>query len=174
MANPIIKNIEQIINHFDANHSREGLKDTPKRYYKFLKEFLNPKPFNFTIFDSEGYNNPIICKDISFFSLCEHHLAPFYGVAHVAYIPDGKIVGLSKIPRLVDKCARSFQNQERITKQICNELEEALKPKGVAVILEAEHLCMAMRGIQKIGVKTRTIDFRGDFKKDDLQSLIFS
>lgn len=128
---------------------REGLIDTPKRYVKFLKQFTNPEKFNFTTFENEGNDEMIIVKDIPFYSLCEHHLAPFFGTGHIAYIPGERIVGLSKIPRVLDLYARKPQNQERITQQVATYLMDQLKPKGVAVVLNARHLCVEMRGVEK-------------------------
>lgn len=145
---------------------REGLKETPKRYVKFLKEFLSPPEFNFTTFDSEGYDQMIVQTNIPFYSLCEHHLAPFFGVGHIAYLPDKKIVGLSKLARTLDHYARRFQNQERITQQIANRLQEELSPKGVAVVLKAQHLCMAMRGVKKHDTWTTTSKMVGVFDMD--------
>jgi len=157
--------VEDIISLFDDNN-REGLRDTPKRYIDALYQFLNPEPFEFTTFENEGNDQMITLTDIPFYSLCEHHLAPFFGVAHVAYIPTSRIVGLSKIPRTVDKFARAFQNQERITQQIADYLQEELNPRGVAVILKARHLCIEMRGIQKPGVHTTTSAMKGVFETD--------
>ncbi len=159
------KHIEQVIRYFD-NGNREGLKDTPKRYIKFLKEFLSPKDFNFTTFDGEGTDEMIVQSNIPFYSLCEHHLAPFFGVAHIAYIPNGRIVGLSKLARTVELYTRRFQNQERITTQIAERLDNELKPLGVGIILEAQHLCMAMRGVKKHDVYTTTSKMIGPFKED--------
>lgn len=145
---------------------REGLKDTPKRYTKFMKEFCNPEPFEFTTFEGEGYDEMIIVKDIPFYSLCEHHLAPFFGVGHIAYIPDNnRIVGLSKIPRTLDMFARRPQNQERISMQVAEFLMENLKAKGVGVILEARHMCVEMRGVKKSGCMTQTSALLGCFKE---------
>lgn len=161
----IQENVLRIIQYFD-NSNRDGLQDTPKRYIKFLKEFLNPPKFNFTVFDSEGYDQMIIVKDIPFYSLCEHHIAPFFGIGHIAYIPNDKIVGISKLPRTLELYSRRLQNQERITKQVAERLMEELKPKGVAVVLKAEHLCMAMRGVKKPNCKTITSELTGAFKDD--------
>lgn len=161
--------VRSLIEAFDKDPGREGLRDTPKRYVKFLTEFLqHGKEFNMTVFDSEGMDEMIIESNIPFYSLCEHHLAPFFGTATIAYIPDGKIVGLSKLPRVLDYYARGFQNQERITMQVADRLQDELKPKGVAVIIKAQHLCVAMRGIQKHGVVTTTSAMRGVFKEDAL------
>lgn len=145
---------------------REGLLETPKRYVKFLKQFTNPEPFNFTTFKNEGNDEMIIVKDIPFYSLCEHHLAPFFGVGHIAYIPGEKIVGLSKIPRTLDLIARKPQNQERITQDVANYLMKMLQPKGVAVVLNARHLCVEMRGVEKAGCNTITSAMLGVFKTE--------
>ncbi len=155
--------VRTVLSGFD-NVEREGLKDTPKRYIKFLNEFINKdKEFNFTSFDAEGMSQMIVQTNIPFYSLCEHHLAPFFGVAHVAYIPDGKIVGLSKLARTVDYYARNFQNQERITKQVAERLQKELNPQGVAVVIKAQHLCMAMRGVKKHDTWTTTSEMLGTF-----------
>lgn len=154
-----------VIDCFDDSQ-REGLRDTPKRYIKFLEEFLTPEPFLFTTFDSEGMDEMITQSNIPFYSLCEHHLAPFFGTAIVAYIPNKKIVGLSKIARTVDLYARAFQNQERLTMQIANRLQSELDPVGVAVQIKAQHLCMAMRGIKKHDTHTITTRLTGAFKDD--------
>lgn len=146
--------------------TREGLRDTPKRYTKFLEEFLSPPKFNMTTFDAEGYDQMIVINNIPFYSLCEHHLAPFTGVGHIAYIPNDRLVGLSKIPRTLEMFARRFQNQERITQQVAEYLEDHLKPKGVAVVLTAKHLCVEMRGVQKHGVMTSTSKMTGVFLED--------
>lgn len=159
-------NFREIINAFDTNSKREGLEDTPKRYLKFLNEFCNPEPFDFTVFESEGYDEMIIESNIPFFSLCEHHTCPFFGVGHIAYIPNNKVVGISKLARALDWHSRGFQNQERITKQVCELIEEELKPKGVAVLLKAQHTCMSMRGIKKHDTWTITSALRGAFKND--------
>jgi len=161
----IEENVLRILEYFD-NPNREGLKETPKRYIKFLKEFLNPPEFNFTTFDAEGTDEMIVQKDIPFHSLCEHHLAPFFGVAHLAYIPNGKIVGLSKLARTVELYSRNFQNQERITTQIAERLMKELDAKGVAVVLKAQHMCMSMRGVKKPNVPTITSKMMGLFKDD--------
>jgi GTP cyclohydrolase I len=149
------------------NPEREGLKDTPRRYIKFLDEFHNQgKDFKFTTFETEGANEMIIQKGIRFYSLCEHHLAPFFGEAIVAYIPDKKIVGLSKLARCVDFYARNFQNQERITMQIAQRIQDELNPLGVAVVLKAKHFCMEMRGIKTHGAETTTRKLIGLFETD--------
>jgi GTP cyclohydrolase I len=158
---------QQILLQLGEDVNREGLIETPKRYIKFMKEFLTPKEFNFTTFDAEGTDEMIIQTNIPFYSLCEHHTAPFFGVANVAYIPSGKIVGLSKLARCVDLYANHFQNQERITTQIAERLQYELNPKGVAVTLKAQHLCMCMRGVKKHDTWTQTSKMIGFFKSDD-------
>jgi len=142
---------------------REGLRDTPKRYLNFLAEFISPPAFNFTTFENEGADDMIAQTEIPFYSLCEHHLAPFFGVAAVGYIPKGRIVGLSKLARTVGHFAGRLQNQERITKQIADLLEEKLKPEGVAVVLRARHLCVEMRGVKAAGTVTTTSRMNGAF-----------
>jgi len=158
---------KQILIQLGENAEREGLKETPKRYIKFLKEFLESKEFNFTCFDGEGTDEMIIQKNIPFYSLCEHHTAPFFGTANIAYIPNGKIVGLSKLARTVDLYANRFQNQERITTQIAERLQTELNPLGVAVTLNAQHLCMCMRGVKKHDTWTMTSKLLGNFKTDE-------
>lgn len=152
--------VKKLLSRFD-NPEREGLRDTPRRYIAFLEEFLSPPEFEFTVFDKEGYDQMIIQTDIPFYSLCEHHLSPFFGVGHIAYVPNEKIVGLSKLARVLEMFARRFQNQERITKQTADFLIENLKPKGVAVVVRAQHLCMAMRGIKKHDTWTITSELSG-------------
>jgi len=156
-----------ILEHLGEDTNREGLKDTPKRYIKFMREFLEPKEFNFTTFDAEGTDEMILQTNIPFYSICEHHTAPFFGTADVAYIPNEKIVGLSKLARTVDLYANRFQNQERITTQIAERLQLELNPKGVAVHLKAQHLCMCMRGVKKHDTWTSTSKLLGAFKEDE-------
>lgn len=163
---PVEDNFVRILQYLGEDPTREGLKDTPKRYIKFMKEFLEPKVFNFTSFDAEGTDEMIIQTNIPFYSLCEHHTAPFFGTAAVAYIPDKKIVGLSKLARTVDLFANRFQNQERITTQIAEKLQQELNPQGVAVSLKAQHLCMCMRGVKKHDTWTTTTKLLGLFKAD--------
>jgi GTP cyclohydrolase I len=158
---------QQILEQLGEDVTRDGLIETPKRYVKFMREFLEPKQFNFTTFDAEETDEMIIQTNIPFYSLCEHHTAPFFGVANVAYIPSGKIVGLSKLARTVDFYANRFQNQERITTQIAQRIQEELNPKGVAVTLKAQHLCMCMRGVKKHDTWTQTSKMIGVFKSDD-------
>lgn len=163
---PAEENIARLLQALGEDITREGLRETPKRYVKFMREFLEPKEFNFTTFDSEGADEMIVQTNIPFYSLCEHHLAPFFGVANVAYIPNGKIVGLSKLARTVDLYANRLQNQERITSQIAERLVKELNPLGVAVTMKAQHLCMNMRGVKKHDTWTTTSKLIGVFKND--------
>lgn len=157
--------VTRILQSIGEDTKREGLLETPKRHIKYLREFLSEQKFEITMFEKESYDEMIIVKDINFYSLCEHHLLPFFGTASVAYIPNKKIVGLSKIPRIVDKFTRRLQNQERITTQIAEFINEILQPKGVAVILKARHMCMEMRGIKKTA-DTITSKLLGYFMDD--------
>lgn len=157
-----------IIAAFDSDPEREGLTQTPKRYIKFLEEFLSPPAFEVTTFTNEGKGSSMVTQSgIQFYSLCEHHMVPFFGTASIGYIPGERIVGLSKLARILDHAARRFQNQERITEQVADILEEQLKPRGVAVLLKARHLCVEMRGIRKPGTETTTSVFRGDLDRPD-------
>ena len=150
---------------------RQGLKKTPKRVqasYEYLTSGYSQKVqevINAAVFDEE-YDEMVVMKDLDLYSLCEHHLLPFYGKCHVAYIPKGKIIGLSKIPRIVNIFARRLQVQERLTHQIAECLKEALRPHGVAVIIEAFHLCMAMRGVEKQNATCVTSAMLGVFRSD--------
>jgi len=152
--------------------AREGLALTPKRVessFKFLTRGYKQdieKVLNGAIYE-EDYDEMVVVKDIDLFSLCEHHLLPFYGKAHVAYLPDGKIIGLSKIPRVVDVFARRLQVQERLTGQVADCLMQRLKPKGVAVVIEAFHLCMAMRGVEKKDAYCVTSSMQGSFRTNE-------
>lgn len=158
---------QQILKYLGEDITREGLKETPRRYIKWMREFLCPVEFNFTAFDSEGLDEMIVQTNIPFYSLCEHHTAPFFGTADIAYIPNKKIVGLSKLARTLDLYANRFQNQERITQQIASRLMLELEPKGVAVHLKAQHLCMCMRGVRKHDTWTSTTKLIGAFKDDE-------
>jgi len=150
---------------------REGLKKTPERFEKsisFLTQGYKQDPrevLRSAIFH-EQYDEMVTVKDIDIFSMCEHHMLPFFGKAHVAYIPDGRIVGLSKVARVVDVFARRLQVQERLTDQIAEALDEALAPRGVGVVLEASHFCMMMRGVEKQSSRTLTSALRGVFRED--------
>src|SRR3954447_21760969 len=139
-----------------------GLKDTPRRVADAYVELLTPRPFRATTFpNDERYDELIVARAIPFHSLCMHHLLPFHGVAHVAYLPGERIIGLSKLGRVVELFARELQIQERLTVQIADWLDEHLAPRGVGVVLEAEHLCMSLRGVQKLGARTLTSALHG-------------
>lgn len=142
--------------------SSQGTADTPRRIARMLAELLTPRPFNPTTFPNEdGYDELVLVRDIPFVSLCEHHMLPFQGVAHVGYLPGDRIIGLSKLARLVHYFARSLQVQERLTKQVADWLRDALSPKGVGVVLVAEHQCMTIRGVQAAGSRTVTSTMYG-------------
>ncbi|MCH1453567.1 MAG: GTP cyclohydrolase I FolE [Flavobacteriaceae bacterium] len=168
-------NFSKIIDLLGEDNEREGLEKTPMRAAKAMK-FLtegyekDPKQILQSAMFSEDYNEMVIVKDIELYSLCEHHMLPFFGKAHIAYIPNGKIVGLSKIPRVVDVFARRLQVQERLTEQILDCINDTLQPKGVAVVIEASHMCMMMRGVQKQNSTTTTSGFRGTFKETDTRN----
>ncbi len=165
------KNYRRIIQLIGENISREGLDKTPERVAKAMQFLLqgyktDPVKILESAIFKEDYRQMVIVKDIEIYSLCEHHLLPFFGKAHVAYIPNGTITGLSKIARVVDVFARRLQVQERLTLQIKECIQDTLKPLGVAVVIEAQHLCMQMRGIQKQHSITTTSDFTGAFQKN--------
>src|SRR4051812_26788558 len=150
-----------------ADVTDESLKDTPRRMAAAYAEMLTPEPFNATTFPNDGeYDELVLVRDIPFHSLCEHHLLPFVGVAHVGYIPGGRIVGLSKMARVVDHFARDLQVQERLTTQVANWFQRELSPKGVGVVLEAEHTCMSLRGATKPGTSTVTSALQGLVRDD--------
>lgn len=157
-----------LLKRIGENPNREGLIDTPKRWVKWMNEFLNPKDreFKLTTFDAEGMDEMIIVDNIPFYSFCEHHIAPIVGYGHIAYIPNKKIAGLSKLPRTLDMFAHRLQNQERITMQTAQYLMEHLDPKGVAVSLTARHFCMEMRGVKKHDTWTTTTKLTGVFQSD--------
>jgi GTP cyclohydrolase I len=162
---------KEILRLIGENPDREGLEMTPLRVAKAIQFFtqgysLDPKEILSSAKFREDYREMVIVKDIEIYSLCEHHMVPFIGKAHVAYIPDKYITGLSKIARVVDIYARRLQVQERLTMQIKEAINDTLKPLGVAVVIEAQHLCMAMRGVQKQNSVTTTSDFVGAFERD--------
>lgn len=168
--------VKSFLNLLGNDIKREGLLDTPKRYVKFMNEFLNPPDFVFRVFDNDKGDQMVIVKNIPFYSLCEHHIAPFFGVAHIAYLPSKKIVGLSKLPRVLDMFARRLQNQERIGNQVADFIfnNKDLKAKGVGVVLEARHMCMEMRGVEKSGCSTITSALRGNFMQQKVKEEFFS
>lgn len=150
-----------------ADTSREGLADTPARVARMYAELLTPEPFQLTTFENDGgYDELVLVRDIPFSSLCEHHLLPFHGVAHVGYLPGDRILGLSKLARVVGFYARRLQVQERMTGQIADALRDALQPRGVGVVLEAEHLCMSIRGVRAPGTRTVTSALYGLLRDD--------
>lgn len=159
--------------------SREGLADTPRRVAKAYKEFYkgyaeDPRHILDRVFEEvEGYRDMILVRDIPFYSHCEHHMVPFVGKAHIGYYPSKGVVGLSKLARIVDVYARRLQTQETMTAQIADVIEEVLEPRGVAVLVEAEHMCMSMRGVQKQGSSTMTSQYRGIFRDDTAEQVRF-
>lgn len=163
--------VRSILEAIGEDPDREGLKDTPKRVAKMYEELFwglnkDPKEYFETIFNEE-HEELVLVKDIPFYSMCEHHLVPFYGHAHIAYLPkSGKVAGLSKLARAVEAVSKRPQLQERITAQVADTILERLDPNGVFVVLEAEHMCMTMRGVKKPGSKTVTMATRGLFKED--------
>lgn len=170
--------IRTLLQALGEDPDREGLLKTPLRMEKTFRFLTQGYRENLAqIFHgarfAESYDEMVLVKDIDFFSLCEHHLIPFFGKTHVAYIPDGRIVGLSKIPRLVDALSRRLQVQERLTCQIAETLQEHLKPKGVAVVMEAQHLCTMMRGVQKQNTRMTTSSMLGIFRSDSKTRMEF-
>jgi GTP cyclohydrolase I len=150
-----------------ADVEADPLRETPRRVADALAELLTAQPFRATTFpNDEGYDELVVARAIPFHSLCMHHLLPFHGVAHVAYLPDERIIGLSKLGRVVELFARDLQIQERLTTQVADWLERELRPKGVGVVVEAEHLCMSLRGVQKLGATTVTSALRGLVRDD--------
>jgi GTP cyclohydrolase IA len=150
-----------------ADPDAPGLADTPRRMAEAYAELLTPVPFEPTTFpNTDGYDELVVAGSIPFHSLCEHHLLPFHGVAHVGYLPGDRIIGLSKLARVVELFARDLQVQERMTQQIADWLDERLEPRGVGVVLEAEHLCMSLRGVQKQGSRTVTSALHGLVRED--------
>jgi GTP cyclohydrolase I len=164
--------VRTLLRYIGEDPDREGLQDTPRRVIKSYAELFSgygqdpEEALGRTFEEVAGYDNIVFVKDIPFFSHCEHHMVPIIGKAHVAYLPDGRVLGLSKIARTIDIFARRLQTQETMTAQIANAIDEILQPKGVAVLIEADHMCMAMRGVQKIGATTMTTTFTGTFKHD--------
>lgn len=179
------KNIESLKEHYSKvleligeDPSREGLIKTPERVAKAMQFLTQGYEMNATeilqsAMFSEDYSQMVLVKEIEFYSLCEHHLLPFFGKAHIAYIPDGNIVGLSKLPRVLDAFSRRLQVQERLTNEIRDCIQDTLKPKGVAVVMEARHLCMQMRGVEKQSSLTTTSAFSGAFLESEKTRLEF-
>lgn len=166
----LVKKYRKIIDELGEDTEREGLIKTPERAAKAMQFLthgydLDPAEILKSAMFAEDYNEMVIVKDIEVYSLCEHHILPFFGKAHIAYIPNGHIVGLSKMPRIVDAFARRLQVQERLTQQILNCIQDTLQPQGVAIVIEAQHMCMMMRGVQKQNSMTTTSAFTGEFHK---------
>lgn len=171
LVEEIASKYKTILTDIGENPQREGLLKTPERVAKAIQYLthgydLNPREILKSALFKEDYSQMVIVKDIEVYSLCEHHLLPFFGKAHIAYIPNGHIVGLSKLPRVVDAFARRLQVQERLTNEIRDCIQETLNPTGVAVVMECSHLCMQMRGVQKQNSVTTTSAFTGEFLKD--------
>ncbi|HAU39393.1 MAG: GTP cyclohydrolase I, GTP cyclohydrolase I [Candidatus Peregrinibacteria bacterium GW2011_GWF2_43_17] len=164
------KMLKKFFTEIGDDPNREGLIETPKRVEKMAEKLFggykqDPKSV-FKTFDGENYDEMIVVKNIEFYSMCEHHMMPFFGRVHIGYIPNGKIVGVSKLPRLVEIFSRRLQNQERLTQQIADAINKFLRPRGVAVIIEAKHLCMMARGVEKQNSEVSTSAVRGLFKKN--------
>ena len=170
VTDKLVDNYTNILTELGEDVNREGIVKTPERASKAM-QFLtsgtcqDPAEILRSAMFAENYHDMVIIKDIELYSLCEHHILPFFGKAHIAYIPNGHIVGLSKIPRIVDVFARRLQVQERLTHDILECINSVLKPEGVAVVIEASHMCMMMRGVQKQNSVTTTSGFRGQFEK---------
>jgi GTP cyclohydrolase I len=157
----------ELLTSLGADLDHPGLRETPRRMADSYAELLTPEPFNVTTFpNEEGYDELVVVRDIPFQSLCMHHVLPFHGVAHVAYLPGDRILGLSKLARVVEMFSRDLQLQERLTTQVAGWLRDQLQPKGVGVVLEAEHLCMSLRGVQKPGTRTVTSALHGLVRDD--------
>lgn len=172
------KHYTKVLDLIGEDSSREGLIKTPERLAKAMQFLthgydINPSEILESAMFSENYSQMVLVKEIEFYSLCEHHLLPFFGKAHIAYIPDGKIVGLSKVPRVVDAFSRRLQVQERLTNEIRDCIQNTLKPKGVAVVMEARHLCMQIRGVEKQNSMTTTSAFSGAFLDSEKTRLEF-
>ena len=158
------------------NPDRDGLIDTPKRVSNMYEELLEAPDLKYTAFEETNFKDIVLLKDIEFNSMCEHHLLPFYGKVHIAYIPNGKIIGISKLARIVEKYAKRLQVQERMTEQIVKDIQENIGTEDIAVYIEAKHMCMIARGVKKVNAKTVTAKFTGAFneseKKNEFYNLI--
>ena len=171
--------VDVLLRWIGEDPSREGLRDTPSRVAKSFLELFSgychsaKEVLGRTFEEVSGYDEIVLVKDIPFFSHCEHHMVPVIGKAHVGYLPDGRVLGLSKIARVVDLYGRRLQTQEALTAQIAEAIDTTLKPRGVAVMIEAEHMCMIMRGVQKLGSTTLTLTFTGQFKTEPQEQARF-
>ncbi len=175
----LIESYASILHTVGEDVSREGLEKTPERAAKAMQFLtqgyeLDASEIIKSAMFKEDYSEMVIVKDIELYSMCEHHMLPFYGKVHIAYIPNGYVVGLSKLPRVVDVYARRLQVQERLTDQILNAIQQNLNPLGVAVVIEAAHMCMMMRGVQKQNSMTTTSAFTGEFRKAETRSEFLS
>lgn len=171
--------IALMLKYMGEDPTREGLVDTPKRVVRSWRTLFggyrqDPKAIASTVFESEDYDQMVVLRDIELFSTCEHHLLPFFGKAHVAYIPKGKVIGLSKLARLVEVFSRRLQIQERLTKEIAGALFDILEPAGVGVVIEAKHFCMIARGVQKQNSVMTTSDLRGNFRDAEVKEEFFN
>lgn len=171
----IKSNYLSILENIGEDPTRNGILKTPERAAKAMQFLtqgyeMDPQKILLGAMFEEDYDDMVLIKDIELYSLCEHHMLPFFGKVHIAYIPNGKIVGLSKIPRIVDVFARRLQVQERLTHDILECINDTLQPKGVAIVIEAQHMCMMMRGVQKQNSATTTSGFRGEFKKQETRN----
>ena len=171
--------VRTLLSYIGDNPDREGLVETPKRFVNAYEELFGgykecpAEVLDRTFSETGGYDDLVLVRDIPFYSHCEHHVMPFTGKAHIAYVPTGRVVGLSKIARLIDAYARRLQTQEHLTSQIATAIDEILKPRGVAVMLEAEHMCMSLRGVTKPGALTVTTQFTGMFRDDPNEQVRF-
>lgn len=171
--------IKKILEHIGENPEREGLLDTPKRVIKSYKELFSgygkdPREVLGTTFEKGSYDQMVICKDIELYSTCEHHMIPFFGKAHIGYIPGERVVGLSKLARLVEVYARRLQIQEKLTQQIADTMDEVLKPKGVIVVIESKHMCMCARGVSKQHSSMVTSAIKGAFEDQEARQKFMS
>lgn len=155
------------------NPERDGLKDTPRRVANMYEELLEAPELKYTTFE-ENYKDIVLVKDIEFTSMCEHHLMPFFGVVHVAYIPNGKIIGISKLARIVEKYAKRLQVQERMMEQIVDDIKTNLETEDVAICIEARHMCMVARGVKKSNAQTITSKFTGKFEEDVMKNEFYN
>jgi GTP cyclohydrolase IA len=175
ITDALSKNYQDVLNLIGEDNNRDGLLKTPERASKAMQYLtqgyeMDGEAILQSAMFQEDYSEMVIVKDMEIYSLCEHHLLPFFGKAHVAYIPNGYIVGLSKIPRVIEVFSRRLQVQERLTDQILHCIQNTLNPLGVAIVIEAQHLCMMMRGVQKQNSVTTTSAFTGEFRKDETRS----
>lgn len=168
------KAVYNLIEALGENPKRDGLIDTPRRVANMYEELLSSPELNYTTFAEEQYQDIVLLKDIEFSSMCEHHLLPFFGLVHIAYIPHGKIIGISKLARIVEKYAKRLQVQERMMEQIVKDIQKNLETEDVAVCIEAKHLCMVARGVKKLNAKTITSKFTGAFEEESRKNEFYN